>query len=219
MRRAEALQRAGRVDEAIAAFEGLLALRPDLGESWYNLGWLRRQARRFGAALAAYDEALQRGASGPEEIRLNRAVILADHLGRPDDAQSELGQALAIAPGYLPAWLNLGNLHEDRGRRDAARTAYEHALAAAPGDALALARLAGVSDVAGPDDPILARLRAAIAAPGTGDADKAIRFALAALAAGATTRPCRIWCRQRGGRANFGGVRYDWLRTHRRSTG
>src|SRR6185436_13910576 len=83
--RASRLQRTGRIVEAIGAYEHLLALRPDLAESWYNLGWLRRQARLFEESLAAYEQALERGVSSPEEAHLNRGVILADHLGRPAD--------------------------------------------------------------------------------------------------------------------------------------
>lgn len=173
------LREAGRTFEAIAAYEQLLALRPDLPDSWYNLGWLRRQARRFPEALDAYREALDRGISGPEQVHLNRAVILSDHLGRPDEAQAELEAALGLSPRYVPALLNLGNLAEDRGLRAEARAAYERALAIEPANGLALARLAGVTEVAGADDPIVARLRAALARPGVDAFDQAdLGFAL-----------------------------------------
>ena len=179
LQRAAQLRRAGRVVEAIAAYEQLLALRPDLPDSWYNLGWLQRQARRFPEALAAYRQALDRGVSEPEEVHLNRGVILADHLGRSDDAKAELEQALAINPRYLPALLNIGNLHEDRGRRAEARAAYQRALAIDPENRLALARLAGIAEIAGPDDPIIARLQEALAQSGLTDTDKAdLGFAL-----------------------------------------
>ena len=179
LQRASQLRRAGRVAEAITAYEQLLALRPDLPESWYNLGWLQRQARRFPEALDAYRQALDRGVNEPEEVHLNRGVILADHLGRSDDAQAELEQALAINPGYVPALLNLGNLHEDRGRRAEARAAYQRALAIEPENRLALARLAGIAEIAGPDDPIIARLQEALAQSELTDTDKAdLGFAL-----------------------------------------
>ena len=142
--RASALRRAGRTEEAIAAYTQLLALQPDLAESWYNLGWLQRQARRFEEALASYQQALDRSVSTPEEVHLNRAVILSDQLGRTADAASELAQALANNPVYVPALLNLGNLEEDMGQRDRARNCYERALGVDPANALALARLGNV---------------------------------------------------------------------------
>lgn len=156
--------RAGEVDAAIAAHAAVLAARPELTDIWYEQGRLLRRARRFEAALDAYAQALDRGVRGPEEVHLNRAVILSDDLRRPDAAEAELTAALALNPRYVPAWLNLGNLHEDRGRKDQAAAAYEQALAHSPGDALALSRLGGLSRAEGGDDPLIARLRAALAA-------------------------------------------------------
>ncbi|HEU5481506.1 MAG TPA: sulfotransferase [Sphingomicrobium sp.] len=144
LERAAALRRAGRVDEAIGAYRELLEREPDLPDSWYNLGYLQRQARQYEAALDSYGQALDRGVRDPEEVHLNRAVILSDHLACPGEAETELKAALKLNPNYLPALLNLGNLHEDLGDRDAAQDAYRRALAAAPADALALSRLAGV---------------------------------------------------------------------------
>ena len=137
---ASRLRGAGRAQEAATAYRQLLALRPDLPDSWFNLALMERQSGRFEAALAAYAEALRRGVSGPEEAWLNRGVIHADDLGRQDLALKDLEAALAVAPDFLPALLNLGNLHEDMGRREAARDAYARALAVAPGHPVALAR-------------------------------------------------------------------------------
>ena len=179
LERASQLRQAGRLIEAIAAYEQLLSVRPDLPESWYNLGWLQRQARRFPDALASYRQALERGVSRPEQVHLNRAVILGDHLGRSGEAEVELEAALQLNPNYVPALLNLGNLMEDRGRRAAARDAYERALTIEPGNMLALARIGNVAEVDGPDDPVILRLRQALSQPGLTDMDKAdLGFAL-----------------------------------------
>jgi len=179
LREATMLMKAGRDGEALAAFERLLAQWPDLPNSWYNLGLLRKRAGRFDDALAAYQEALTRGAHGPEEIHLNRAVIFADHLRREDEAERELRAALALNSRYAPALMNLGNLHEDRGDRAAAIAQYEAALGA---DSLcfdALARIAGAMKVMTADDPIIARLRAAVDHPAASAAEKAnVGFAL-----------------------------------------
>lgn len=151
---------AGRLGEAIAAYERALAIRPQAPNSWYNLARLQRQAGRFDAALKSYGEALRRGAEGPEEIHLSRAVIYADDLLRGDEAERELRAALAIKADYVPALLNLGNLHEDRGESEAARDAYRRAVQVDPDNTSALARLTGVS----PDDPPLDRVREALGA-------------------------------------------------------
>ncbi len=167
------LRRAGRVTEAIAAYEQLLRQRPALPDSWYNLALLYRRARRFDDALAAYDKALTHGLSGPEEAYLNRGVIYADDLRRPEEAERELAAALILNPRYVPALLNLGNLHEDRGRRAQAREAYDQILTLEPDHPLALARAAGLHAPSGPDDLMIGRLDRAASKPGLGPADKA----------------------------------------------
>jgi tetratricopeptide (TPR) repeat protein len=178
---ASQLRRSGRVGDAILAYQTLLAVKPDLPDSWYNLAWLQKQARQFDEALASYQQAIDRDVRSPEEVYLNRAVILSDHLHRPDEAEDELRAALAAKPTYIPALLNLGNLREDRGDRDGAREAYQRALAVEPANSLALARLAGVStdsQVAELTD----RLRTALASDYLSAGDKAdLGFSLAGL--------------------------------------
>src|SRR5262249_37272569 len=141
----------------------LLAAKPDLADSWYNLGWLQRKAHRLDSALDSYQRALDLNIADPEEVYLNRAVIYSDHLHRPDDAERELKTALAKNPHYAPALLNLGNLREDLGNRDGAREAYSQALESDPANGLALARLAGVSHSAELNEKLVNRLRIAIA--------------------------------------------------------
>jgi tetratricopeptide (TPR) repeat protein len=183
---ASQLRRAGRVEEAIAAYERLLAVNPELADSWYNLAWLQRQARRFDEALESYARALDLNVAEPEQVHLNRAVIYSDHLHSPADAQRELEAALEKNPAYVPALLNLGNLKEDLGERGAARDAYERALAAAPGSSLALARLAGVSHAPELDESLAGRLGAALADAQTTELERAdLAFALAGLLDGA----------------------------------
>jgi tetratricopeptide (TPR) repeat protein len=163
---ARALQRQGRRREAIDALRRLLALRPEAADDWYNLGYLLRQEGRFDAALDAYAEALAREVERPEEVHLNRAVILTDHLRRDADAERELRAAIARAPQYVPAWLNLGNLQEERGERDAAIASYERILPRADATTAddaglrheALARMAHLAPISSVDDPLLARI-------------------------------------------------------------
>ncbi len=181
LEQASELRHAGHYTEAILAYERLLSLRPDLPDSWYNLAWLYRQERRFDEALAAYDRALAFGVSAPEEVHVNRAVILGDHLARSDLATAELQAALGCNPIYVPALLNLGNLHEDLGQLERARAAYHRALDADPDNCLVLARLAGVaSDEDSPE--YIRTLQARLSQPRLAPADRAdLGFALGRL--------------------------------------
>jgi tetratricopeptide (TPR) repeat protein len=180
LRQASGLAAAGRIGEAVAAYRQALSFRPALPNSWFNLARLERLAGEPEAALASYAEALGRGVEGPEEAHLNRAIIFAEDLLRAGEAEAELKAALALRPGWLPALLNLGNLREDVGDRAGAREAYSAACRAAPGDGLALARLIGVSELSGADDPLLVRAaaRAARTSDPSGRAD--LGFALGA---------------------------------------
>lgn len=166
---AAALHRQGRRAEAIDLFRQVLATRREAAEGWYELGYLLRAEGRYDEAFEAYGEALARGVNRPEEVHLNRAALLSDFLRRDDEAEAELRAALARAPGYLPAALNLGNLHEERGERDQALACYADILAApASADRAseelrqeALARTLNLSTPTGTDDPLLARANAA----------------------------------------------------------
>jgi tetratricopeptide (TPR) repeat protein len=178
-REAVRLERAGRVAEAVAAYELLLKRWPNHPDSWYNLAVLQRKAGRFEAALASYDQALAHGVSRPEEVHLNRGVIFSDCLRREHEALKELRAALALNPAYVPALLNLANLMTDLGEREQALAAYEQLLAIDPHAAEGLARYADLREVSSPADPLVGRLREAIARPGATVEDRAsLGFAL-----------------------------------------
>jgi tetratricopeptide (TPR) repeat protein len=182
LRDASELRAAGRIPEAITAYRDLLAANPDLPDSWFNLGWLQRQARAFDDALLSYQRALDLGIEKPEEVRLNRAAIYSEYLHRPRDAERELRTALEANPNYIRALINLGNIHEDLGEREPARSAYLRALDLDPGNTLALARLATVSLSPTLDTELEARLRNAIEQPlATASQRAGVGFALAAL--------------------------------------
>jgi tetratricopeptide (TPR) repeat protein len=179
LREARELGRRGCLSEAIDAYRSVLARWPELANAWYNLAILQRRNRQFTDALASYQQAIDRGAAQPEEIHLNRGVIFADDLRRDESAEHELDAALTRNPGYVPALLNLANLHEDRGRRDAALALYQRILDQDPGCHEALARYANATPLCEPGHELIGRLRRAIADPRTRAADRAsLGFAL-----------------------------------------
>jgi tetratricopeptide (TPR) repeat protein len=189
LRNAAMLDQAGRLGEAEALYVRVLAGWPDLPNTWYNLARLQRRAGRYDAALASYQQALDRGVSEPEEVHLNRGVIYSDYLRQDDAAERELQAALRLNPDYVPALLNLANLREDFGKQAEAGALYEKILALQPNCHVALARYAGLQKIAHADDPLVVRLRAAIADPSATTADRAdLGFAL-----GKALDSCGAW--------------------------
>ncbi len=213
LREAARLEGLGQVPEALATYQRLLGRWPNLPDGWYNLALLQRRAGQFEAALASYARALEQGVARPEEVHLNRGVIFSDCLRQDEAAERELRAALALNPDYLPALQNLANLHEDLGRREKARSTYARMLELDPNAFEALARYAQLADIQGPEDPLLARLRAALANPAANAADRAsLGFALArALDACAEYRQAfaAAEAANRASRASAPAARYD----------
>lgn len=163
-RRADDLLRQGRYEDAVHAYRALLAVAPQQADAWYNLGYTLATMGRPEEALQAYDGALRAGVRNPHEVHLNRAVLYSDHLRCDERAEQALREALALDEAYLPAYLNLGNLHEERGEREPALACYERILDLSKGSTNeqaqeALARMAHLQPPCDLDDPLLRRLR------------------------------------------------------------
>ena len=158
---ASALRNAGRVAEAITAYRDVLAIEPDLPDSWYNLALLLRRNGEPDKAIEAYDEALRRSITGPEEVWLNKGVIQADDLLKPEAAIAAYEEALKLNPAFVPALFNLGNTYEDLGDIEAAVEQYQKVLELAPMEAEPLARIANMSVPVSREDAIVQRVDAA----------------------------------------------------------
>jgi len=165
--RAAEQERSGDWAGSATTLQQVLAQWPALADTWYNLARMQRRCGEPEAALKSYARALELGLDGPEEAHLNRGVIYADDLQRAELAEIELRRALQLNPKYLPAWMNLANLHEDRGEREAACAVYARVLALHADHPEALARLANASVITHAEEPLIARLRRALAASGT----------------------------------------------------
>ncbi len=177
--RAEALLQAGRNAEAIAAYRDLLAAATHFADGWFNLAFLLQTSGQFAEAVTCYGRAIEFGVERPEDAWRNQALILTEQLARHGEAEQALHAALRCNDRFVPAWIDLGRIAEQAGRREEARAAYERALAVEPTHALALSHLAHVTRARGADDPLLARLRAALREMPRPPADKAtLGFAL-----------------------------------------
>lgn len=145
----------GHLDEAADCYKDFVISQPTSPNAYFNFAWRLKQAGHLEDALKAYEAAITLDIEGPEEVYVNMGVIYSDGLRQEDEAMAMLKKALAINPNYAPALLNLGNLYEELGDKENARSTYETLLKVDPSALDALARLANVKTVEGPDDPLI----------------------------------------------------------------
>ena len=109
----EAMLAAGDTPGAIALYERILALNPDLAEIQGRLGYLLGSAGRLAEAEAAYRHAV---AVQPRNVamRSNLALALARQ-GEFDAAATQLQAVLAQRPGDFRAHYYLATLHLETG--------------------------------------------------------------------------------------------------------
>jgi tetratricopeptide (TPR) repeat protein len=107
-----ALLSLGRAEEAEPCFRQALELEPGLAEAHYNLGNLVAGRRDLAAAVECYRRALRADPAYVEaHNNLGAALML---LGRNDEAERELGEALRLRPDHPSAGVNLARLRERR---------------------------------------------------------------------------------------------------------
>ncbi|HEX4145025.1 MAG TPA: tetratricopeptide repeat protein [Pirellulales bacterium] len=121
---------AGRLAAAAAAYQRVLAVRPDFAVAHNDLGIIHAQQGRLDQALAWFERAIS---LQPDyaDAHNNLGIVLLS-LGKPDEAAARFEQALAIRPAYAEAQNNLGNILAQQGQLDRARSLFEQAIALQP---------------------------------------------------------------------------------------
>jgi len=122
----------GRSCSAIAAFREALRLDPNEHQAWRNLGAVLKGMAPPGERIACYERALS--IADDPYTRANLAAALLD-AGEYQAGIEQARAALAVLPGYLPAWINLGHGLAFSGQLQAAEQTYRQALNLAPEDA------------------------------------------------------------------------------------
>ncbi len=89
------------------------------------------QAGRLDKAEALYRKVLQRDPGNVDALHLLGLAAL--NRGNPSQAIQLIGRALAAAPGFAPAYVNLGNAQRAANRLADACASYRRAIALQPG--------------------------------------------------------------------------------------
>jgi tetratricopeptide (TPR) repeat protein len=117
----DALVELGRYDEAFAAFERMISLRPSLA-SYSRVAYARELVGDREGALGAMELALSSAAGQPEPTAWAHVELakLELALGRPAAARRHVRAGLAVLPGYPSARLELARIEAAAGRFAAA---------------------------------------------------------------------------------------------------
>ena len=126
MNRGVALRALGRLEEALAAQDRVLALDASAAESWSNRGNVLQDLGRLEEALTSYDRALALQ-PGRIDAWVNRGNALRG-LRRLDDALASLDRAIALNPDDADGHYHRGLVLTDLRRLEEAEAALDRAL-------------------------------------------------------------------------------------------
>lgn len=123
----------GAYDAAVATFQQMVNLRPDLS-SYARVSYARELYGDIEGALLAMRQAVQAGGPAPENVAWSRVQLgnLFFNSGQLDAAETEYKGALLAFPGYLHAQAGLGAVRAAQGRRAEALALYKQAVANVP---------------------------------------------------------------------------------------
>jgi len=120
----------GKLEEAIAAHNKALLIKPDFAEAHNNIGAAFQSQGKFEEASAAYNKALL---IKPDYARAHYNLgITLQELGRLEEAVASYRKAIALIPDYAEAHYNLGNTLQELGRSKDAEASYRKAIALIP---------------------------------------------------------------------------------------
>jgi tetratricopeptide (TPR) repeat protein len=110
--------------------------RPDDARWWYGLAYFAEARTLWPLAEVACRKAIEIDPSHPYPW-IGLGALLADHLGRFEEAEAAYRKAIEIDPSNAYTWSNLGSLLKNRfGRFKEAEAAYRRATVIDPSDAV-----------------------------------------------------------------------------------
>ncbi|MGD0786301.1 MAG: tetratricopeptide repeat protein, partial [Sedimentisphaerales bacterium] len=122
----------GRDNEAIAAYEQAIKIKPDLAMAHYNLGLAYGRLGHDNEAIAAYKQAIK---IKPDYTEAHDSLGVAyARLGRWPQAIDASKQAIRIKPDLANAHKNLGNAYYALGRYPKAIESYKQVIRITPDD-------------------------------------------------------------------------------------
>ena len=122
--------RAERADEAESLLEKAIALAPDFIAAIIDLGRLRKEQDRYGAALECFDQAIAIDAGNAQAHYLRGATLAPAAF--TVDAIDAYQHCLKLKPNHIAALLGLGHVLKAVGRYDESVAAYTECIRHSP---------------------------------------------------------------------------------------
>jgi tetratricopeptide (TPR) repeat protein len=130
---AEALARAGRVEEAVRFLEEKLDRLPMSGVLWNERARLLMDLGRGPEALACFEQSLVFSPLDP--VLLNNIGFALIALDRPQEALTRLESCVTLNPRFAAAWNNKGRAHAALGQWEKASQCYKKSVESNPAEA------------------------------------------------------------------------------------
>jgi tetratricopeptide (TPR) repeat protein len=122
----------GYFEQAAAAFEQVIAAKPNNAEGYYNLGTLSLRRNDLTKAREYLEQTVKLRPDYPEAW--NNLGMIAAQQGQPDEAIKHFTHSLQQRPAYATALLNLGNIYRRQHQYDKALDYLSRALSLQPDD-------------------------------------------------------------------------------------
>ncbi|MEG4799126.1 tetratricopeptide repeat protein [Microcoleus sp. ARI1-B5] len=151
----------GKLEEAIAVYQQVIAIQPENLDAYLNLGDLLSKLEKYEEAKAIYQQVI---ALHPERVEayLNLGHLLSK-LGKYEEAKAVYQQVIALQPERVEAYLNLGHLLSYGEKSEEAIAAYKGAIAVQPDKIEAYLSLAHLLSQIGLFEEAIATWKQAIA--------------------------------------------------------
>ena len=120
----------GYLDQAAAAFQQVIAAKPQDSEAYYNLGTLYLRKNSLADARRYLEQTLKLDPGYAEAW--NNLGMIAGQEGQAEEAIHDFQQCLQLRPTYVIALLNLGNLYRRQGAMEDAEKLLGKALELEP---------------------------------------------------------------------------------------
>lgn len=128
--RGEKLRKSQRYEEAIAAYDKAIKIKPDYSEAWYAKAYSLYQWRRYEEAITAYEQVIKLHPDDGDSWYY-RGWMLGE-LQRYEEAIRSYEQAVKIDPNVSEYWFFQGNILYQLQRPEEASASYDKAIQLQP---------------------------------------------------------------------------------------